>query len=253
MHHAALDVLQREDVRSRQLSDTQKRELRDAKLALLKFWGVLSLVTLPWLLGAAGCVAVSSDMQWWVVAIVGFGPLVIRLATGAVGSALLAKRKRLLEAACTALPPLAPGEPARCHVCGGPLRNDPHEYVEMCGFCHADNIVAPAILARVQGRQAMVLHAHARVVSHEALALGDEETQTQEHRTEYSSATVQVFISAQRRAVYDAQYWSDRTAKLRGVVEQVLEPTRHGLGEPRRIGDLGPVAALAERRGGSAK
>ena len=55
-------------------------------------------------------------------------------------------------AACAADPPDAPGEPARCHVCGAPLTGN--RSVVRCGHCEADNLVEPAAIRRVHRERA---------------------------------------------------------------------------------------------------
>jgi len=70
----------------------------------------------------------------------------------AVGLAiwLIWRRQRQLEQSCAAVPPAAPGEPASCHVCGGPVAAADGQAVVRCRFCQADNIVLPRVLQRSQ-------------------------------------------------------------------------------------------------------
>lgn len=64
----------------------------------------------------------------------------------------MVRTARKLHGATLAVPPLRPGEPAACRVCGGPIGRI--DGVVRCDYCHADNVIDAKILARAGERRA---------------------------------------------------------------------------------------------------
>lgn len=145
---AAARALHHIDVRRRQLTALQRRTLLSAGLGKALFLVVLVLLTLPFGTCAMTCTRMSDSVQTWAVVLLGFGPLAIVLAAGALGVWLIGRRRRQLEDACVAAPPLAPGEPAGCRVCGADLVVGADRGIVRCPYCQADNIVSPEAMAR---------------------------------------------------------------------------------------------------------
>jgi hypothetical protein len=79
--------------------------------------------------------------------------LLASLALVVLATRLVMTRQRALERAFSAVPPAAPGEAAACHVCGGELAARA-EGVVRCTYCATDNIVRPAVLARLESTRA---------------------------------------------------------------------------------------------------
>lgn len=149
----AAAVIARSPIASRQLSDSVKRALGSANSYRLRFTGISAGCSTPVILGALcfglGQAASHDDTNWMLVAF-SLAMVVETIALAALGGALIARRQRAMEDACAARPPSAPGEPSTCHLCGAPLVGHAEAFVR-CGFCAADNLAAPAVLARVRG------------------------------------------------------------------------------------------------------
>ncbi|MEM1417435.1 MAG: hypothetical protein AAGH15_21235 [Myxococcota bacterium] len=79
-------------------------------------------------------------------------PLLLTAAGIAIGDRRVRKALTELKGLVAALPPLGPGQPHRCHVCGGPIAVKAGVGVARCGFCHADNLVSAD--ARAEAQQA---------------------------------------------------------------------------------------------------
>jgi hypothetical protein len=168
----ARDALLRMDVRKRQLSGRQRGAVAGSGGWLTLVIVMLVFVTLPF----AGCSAFSifggnthpADRAW-----IGFFfslPLVVMVGVGAFVIAAFRRAERRLLEACVATPPLAPGESACCHVCGGPLQSG--AMIARCGFCAADNVVALDVMARKQQHEgARVTDLEARI-QREATSVG---------------------------------------------------------------------------------
>ena len=159
-------------VEARQLSAVQRRELARGRLTLgcLTVLWVVATVPFALLLGAGVFVLapeaakIEGMGQHALLALAFLAPLVIVLGAGASARWLLRSRLRRLEARCVAAPPAGPGEPSRCHVCGAPLVGAIDAGVVRCAYCHADNVVEHAALARQAGRHRVVLADYAREV-----------------------------------------------------------------------------------------
>ncbi|MBL9106327.1 MAG: hypothetical protein JNL82_35720 [Myxococcales bacterium] len=111
---------------------------------------ILGLVVLPALLAP-----VAGDREARVAGLAAGLALVLRLAAvvgGMVGAWLLAARRyrRVIRPRLLARVPAAPGSPARCRACGGPLRVLHHAFVD-CPYCGATNLLT-AELTRERDR-----------------------------------------------------------------------------------------------------
>jgi hypothetical protein len=173
LHHlrAAAQVLSHSDLRGRQLSRAQRFAIGSAWISKGIYLLLLALLTLPFACTATFCTAMSAELEVWVILTIGFIPLLIMLASGGFGFWWIGLERSRLEAACAALPPRAPGEPACCHVCGAPLTPVPGASVARCGFCSADNVVSLGVIARMGQRQALVFDAYERSVQSHATSL----------------------------------------------------------------------------------
>lgn len=167
---AAADVVFQADVRRRQLSGALRQKLITASQRHARLLVVFALASVPI---TALCALVllglwvSPDTDGRLVT----GGIVAASWLGTVGAgaavlALVRRRQRRLEEACAARPPAAQGEPAACHVCGAPLGGG-DGVIARCGFCAADNLVAPAVLERVRARQIVILRSFEQAVSAE--------------------------------------------------------------------------------------
>jgi len=139
--------------KERQLSDSQKRMVSSGAHRLTAFASLSMAVTVPFL-GCAiwgGVGVLQSDAPTpHVAALTGLFvlPLLIVVAVAILGLRRMGAQARTLRATCAASPPPAPGAPAGCHVCGGPLEHAAEPFVR-CGFCAADNFVGEEALGRV--------------------------------------------------------------------------------------------------------
>ena len=171
---AARAALFRMDVRQRQLSGRQTGAAQGSSSYSVLLLVVILLACLPF----GGCSAFSmlsddvhpDDRVFIVLAFT--APLVVMGALAAMVVYAFRRARRKLLAACTAVPPAAPGEPAGCHVCGAPLVAAPNGAIARCSFCGADNVVAAQAMTQAQ-------HAHAHgameieaTLRREAVALG---------------------------------------------------------------------------------
>ncbi|WP_434044627.1 MULTISPECIES: hypothetical protein [Sorangium] len=172
---AAAHVVFQADVRRRQLSDALRRTLVTASQRHARLLVVFALASVP-ITGFAALVLlgiwISPDDDGRLVT----GGMVVAswlgtLGAGAAVLALVRRRQRRIEEACAARPPAAPGEPAACHVCGAPLDGGDGA-IARCGFCAADNLVAPAVLERVRARQVVILRSFEQAVSAELASFG---------------------------------------------------------------------------------
>ncbi|WP_437734008.1 hypothetical protein [Sorangium sp. So ce1335] len=177
---AAAQIVLQADVRRRQLSDALRRTLATASRRHARLLVVFALASVP-ITGFAALVLlglwISADRDGRLVT----GGMVVAAWLGTVGAgaavlALVRRRQRRLEEACAARPPAAPGEPAACHVCGAPLDGGGDDggsgMIARCGFCGADNLVAPAVLERVRARQVVIFRSFEQAVSAELASFG---------------------------------------------------------------------------------
>jgi hypothetical protein len=149
----AAAVVARSPIEARQLSDSIKRALGSGNSYRRRFTWIFAVCTAPVVIAAllfAIGQAVSSDDLNGVLIAFSLAMVIETALLGVLGRAILARRQRLMEDACAARPPASPGEPTTCHICGAPLIGHAEAFVR-CGFCAADNLVAPSVLARVRG------------------------------------------------------------------------------------------------------
>lgn len=169
LHHVAR-VLAGIDQRERQLTAAQRRTLLLGRsgsgcfvvLALLLGapFACLTLLTLFTLLGGRGEL---SD------AVVGLVPLLAFLSAVLVLGLWAKVSRAALERAAVAFPPAAPGEPASCHTCGGPVPVGAEPLVR-CAYCGADNLVEARALQRAGSRRDLILDAWEVDIEREARA-----------------------------------------------------------------------------------
>ena len=160
----AAEILGAMDERSRQLSASARKAIASSRSSMLYFGLALGLGAVPvliWtLLALVSTIAEGRpvwEALWLVFTLV---PLVV---LGALGTVWLRSRKRKLEDACAARPPLRPNEPAGCAVCGAPLPNSTDALVR-CTYCQADNLVDPAVLERSKKNQSMAFDNYAQAL-----------------------------------------------------------------------------------------
>lgn len=172
-------VVRQVAVGQRQLSDSQRRALASGCAGFVGFVALFGLVMLPFV----GCFAfgigvMARDYHSPVLFSLLFAtPAVLMGVTGLLALGWIVRRRQRLEEACSALPPVHPGQPARCHVCGGPLSQPTGDTpVVRCAYCAADNLVRADVLERV-GRKLKQ-------------QTGDLETQVRAASVQLSTATV---------------------------------------------------------------
>lgn len=149
---AAAEQLFRDRERARQLGNAQRRLIASG------FWssvvyvalGLAVLIPCPcclWLAFRPDEAFDAADFSCIAV------PVLVSLLGLAGGLVVIARARRRLAEACAAVPPAGPGEPAGCHVCGGPVAPDPGSPFARCPYCKADNLVDPSLLARWRVRR----------------------------------------------------------------------------------------------------
>ncbi len=149
---AARELLAGLDVRLRQLSDAQKKTLTSSAKQRRIYRRLTIFLFIPFAIWGAGGIGafVSPHDPFSDFGIGGLfltlGPLVLFVAFAVLMYGQIKKRQNRLEQSCLARPPRAAGEPAACHVCGGPLKTETKAIVR-CAFCEADNLVDPTRLA----------------------------------------------------------------------------------------------------------
>ncbi len=141
---AAAAELQRIDAAHRQLRGVGRRALESGTARVLIYLAFAGALLLPVVGVTAVLVSWSTPLMTVLVSV----PALTMIAVFALGLTLLRRRLAHLEEACAAAPPRAPGEPARCHVCGAPLASG--AAIVRCGFCAADNLVTPNAIARAR-------------------------------------------------------------------------------------------------------
>lgn len=147
-------ILQSMGARARQLTAQQQRALGSTRSAAVGYWLTTAVVGLPLLLcGLLGNVISLGRKQISVTgALVSIAPLALFALVAALGQQAVKKRHAALRIACAAIPPPSPGQPAGCHVCGAPLGTG--TAIVRCGFCQADNLIAPDALAAAASARA---------------------------------------------------------------------------------------------------
>jgi len=99
-------------------------------------------------------------------------PPVILFSSGILGLLILLRTRRSLREKSAAIPPSAPGAPARCRVCGGPLESTVTDVIVRCPYCAADSVVTRGVLAGLQGKLQLATGHYSDVVSRSATAIG---------------------------------------------------------------------------------
>ena len=167
------------DARRRQLSEVQRREIARASTYTTLFhlvWGMgLAAATLWVALGLLLARSGDTGTGVWNLVFGGLAfltPLVLLLGSGLFVRSRLRRRLRGVLEAAAAAPPAAPGEPARCYLCGGPVAAG-REAVARCSYCGTDNVVDDAVVARVARRDIEVTDGFARAIVAHAPASAD--------------------------------------------------------------------------------
>lgn len=140
------------DVRERQLSSLQRRVLGSGLVRSGLYLALFAVVVLPFACCFAGALPGLLEGPLDVASLVCFiAPLLLVTVSGISGFLFLRARLGRLRASLAAFPPPAPGEPAGCHVCGGPVTASEGDTFARCGWCGADNLL-DAELVQAQGR-----------------------------------------------------------------------------------------------------
>ncbi len=167
---AASQVLSRADLRQRQFTNVQRGSLGTTDIGLwiygiafagmTFFFGAYALLYLP-----------SADGLPFVIL---FGlPVVVVVLMGGGGFMWALGRRRRFEDLCAAQPPIHPGDPACCRVCGGPVSSAKDGVaVVRCGHCAADNLVSVIALERARARSALVFTDYERWTASQAVSVG---------------------------------------------------------------------------------
>ncbi len=169
---AAAAVLGSMQARRRQLTSFQHRTLGRMGCSMALYFALLGALALPFAIFAAACTAFRDEIETWVLLIVGFGPLIVVLVSGAFGWWWMRRSRAALEHACAATPPPVRGRPARCRVCGGDLAPPPGSIVARCQFCGTDNVVSQAAMQRRWSDEQLVLGGYEQAVQARAAAAG---------------------------------------------------------------------------------
>lgn len=169
----ANQVLMQQSASERQFSGVRQRIMMDAGAQLGLFVAIATLVSLPYLclLGLFIPTMDSPTANSVVVALFVF-PLLVVVGFAALGFSLMRKRLRALQASTAAVPPPNPGAPMRCHVCGGDLAPTAGVAFTRCGYCHADNLTDPRVLASLGTTRHWILGDHANQLQAELSSLG---------------------------------------------------------------------------------
>lgn len=165
---SARAVLERRDVRARQLSGVQRRLIGSGFVGTAAYLGAVGLAVAPFLCCFWFWLFDDRGPTDFVAGFMTATPIVLIAVFG--GSGLLFLRRRLghVRASLAAFPPSAPGEPAGCHVCGGPVTAREDAAFARCPYCGADNLVDSKALANLGARRAEVLEGFASEVEHRA-------------------------------------------------------------------------------------
>lgn len=157
---AAQGVLFAIDVSKRQLDARQQRALasfgclQGLALVILGLFtlGFVAFSGVVWWAFLTAADGPSTDIFVWLV-LPCMAPLALFLIPSLAYLGVLRRRRGKLEEACAATPPIRPGDPAGCHVCGGPLVAQGVAPITRCAYCGADNVVSKAALGRAASRR----------------------------------------------------------------------------------------------------
>lgn len=166
---SAQRLLQSIGARDRQLTGQQQRALTSSRGATLGYWLTTAAVSVPLILCGAlgGMISLGRKEVSFVGALMSIAPLALFVLVAVVGQRAVKKRYAALRIACAAVPPPSPGQPAACHVCGAPLGQGSTAIVR-CGFCSADNLVAPDALAAAASARATLVESFETTVRRQA-------------------------------------------------------------------------------------
>jgi hypothetical protein len=164
-------LLSRTDAASRQLGAMQRFSLRasGALIGVYLFLFVLALVPAGC---SAGCAVVQSVGGTPAgTLMMGVWPAIL-LVGGVLGLLSMVRTRRRLREATAAIPPAAPGAPARCRVCGGPLEPRATDVIVRCGYCAADCVVTKGVLDELRTRLRLTTDRWGDMVLRSATAIG---------------------------------------------------------------------------------
>ena len=163
--------MRRSDARNRQFDGLQRFSLRASGVLLGIYLFVFFLAMVP--AGcSAGCALVHSvGGTPGGVLMMGLPPVIL-FTSGVLGLLILLRTRRTLRDKSAAIPPAAPGAPAGCRVCGGPLESTATDVIVRCTYCAADSVVTRGVLAGLRGRLQLTTGHYSDVVSRSAAAIG---------------------------------------------------------------------------------
>lgn len=181
---AVLDAMA---ARQRQLSRVELNALNKGGCLSAIYVGFCVMLAVPFGVWIVAMVATNHANALGVVFVVGLGvlPAALLLVAAWIGLRAIRRAGRRLEQACTAEPPVAAGEPARCRVCGGDLDAAPTAVVR-CRFCHSDNVVSSDVLECRSAAAQVVVGQYERAITQRSQAV----------RRTFRSATLKVFGGA---------------------------------------------------------
>ncbi|MEM9190949.1 MAG: hypothetical protein AAGF12_17320 [Myxococcota bacterium] len=136
-----------------QISRAHQRVVRSLWTATARYVAYSVLFGAPLLIClVSGMALVSSGRQMQLAALACGGPFFVYFFGFLIGLLVVRRRVRRVAAAAAAFPPVKPGAPYRCHVCGGDLRLADPQAVVRCTYCSADNLASDEAI-RVAGER----------------------------------------------------------------------------------------------------
>lgn len=152
---SAAAILEREAVELRQFGDRTRRALGKAGKKVLAStlfaWAMFLLPAGFALIG--GVLLLGQEKPSFSMFLFVLVPAVSALFVTWLATREARAARSALELAAAAVPPLSSGGPARCRVCGAPLKAGDGA-VARCGYCQADNAVGPELLKRASEKKA---------------------------------------------------------------------------------------------------
>ena len=154
----AAELLSTTEATARQLDDRQRHALVSAGRAVGCATPLIAVVLLFLLTFAAMSLAdVNKPKEEGTPRAVYAGIMVSVFVASSIAAGLglgtVRRRRRKLREACAATPSAAPGEPATCHCCGGPLVAGDGSFARCC-YCKADNLLEPEVMQRAAAYRA---------------------------------------------------------------------------------------------------
>ncbi len=164
--------LRAQDARTHQLSAEQRDLLARSAFRRQRYLLSAALVLVPFLLAFAVALrGTLEDVRYGAAgpgSVVGLLVCLLPAFLSVAGIALGERRVRAaldeLRGLVAALPPLGPGQPHRCHVCGGPVAVAGGVAVVRCSFCQADNLVGSEARAATAASRRIAQNDHAWLV-----------------------------------------------------------------------------------------